>query len=118
MHDGNADVERRLRQLRNALSVWEDEGGTVAGRPGMARSDVPYMIDTELEHLRVRVIALENLVVTLLAATSDRRLEMVREMAVYISPRPGFTRHYLTINAAAQMVHLVGRAGPFRVVQS
>lgn len=61
------------------------------------------------------MIALENLVITLLAEASDRQLDLVREMAVYISPRPGFTQHPLTIHAAAQMIDLVDRASHFRV---
>ena len=65
--------------------------------------------------LQVRVVALENLVIALLAQASDRQLSLAREMATYISPRPGFTRHGLTIHAAAQMVHLVDRSGHFRL---
>ncbi len=68
----------------------------------------------ELAQLRIRVIALENLVISLLAQTSDRQLELARQMATYISPRPGFTHHRPTIHAAAQMVHLVDRADHFR----
>lgn len=68
----------------------------------------------ELVQLRIRVIALENLVITLLADTSDRQRARAREMATYISPRPGFTEHPLTIHAAAQMIHLVERADHFR----
>jgi hypothetical protein len=35
-------------------------------------------------------------------------------MATYISPRPGFTQHPLTIHAAEQMTHSVERAQRFR----
>lgn len=35
-------------------------------------------------------------------------------MAGYISPRPGFTQHPLTIHAATQMADIVGRACHFR----
>ena len=68
----------------------------------------------ELVQLRIRVIALENLVISLLAETSDRQLDLARDMAVYVSPRPGFTPHRSTLHAAAQMVHLVERASHFR----
>lgn len=44
----------------------------------------------------------------------DRQLDLVREMAAYIYPRPGFTPHRLTIRAAAQVIHLVEGAGHFR----
>jgi hypothetical protein len=76
--------------------------------------EVAPMTDAELVQLRVRVIALENLVIALLAQASERHLELGREMAHYICPRPGFTPHPLTIHASAQMVHLVERAGYFR----
>jgi hypothetical protein len=39
---------------------------------------------------------------------------VAREMAAYISPRPGFTQHPLTIHAAAQMNDCVDRAERFR----
>jgi hypothetical protein len=57
---------------------------------------------------------LENLVIALLAEASDRQLHLAREMAAYISPRPGFTPHHLTVDAAAQMISLVERARHFR----
>ncbi|MEP6873300.1 MAG: hypothetical protein ABI887_02965 [Burkholderiales bacterium] len=72
------------------------------------------MTNTELVQLQIRVIALENLVIALLAEGSDRQRALAREMAAYISPRPGFTHHRLTIHAAAEMVSLVNRAGAFR----
>jgi hypothetical protein len=74
------------------------------------------LTNAELVQLRIRVIALENLVIALLAEASDRQLDLVREMAAYISPRPGYTHHPLTIHAAIQMIDLVERAGRFRVV--
>ena len=41
-------------------------------------------------------------------------LLLAREMAVHISPRPGFTRHRLTLHAADEMLSLVDRARRFR----
>ncbi len=104
-----------------ALSQWDSEGG--AGPLGpqnrtlshAAPLDVPQPTPVELMQLRIRVIALENLIIALLAEASDRQLALAREMATYISPRPGFTRHPLTIHAAHQMVNLVERSGQFRV---
>ncbi len=58
---------------------------------------MPPLSNAELVQLQVRVIALENLMITLLADGSDRQLELAREMATYISPRAGFTHHPLTI---------------------
>jgi hypothetical protein len=98
-----------------ALARWETEGGAV---PPVAFSEdetlrVPTLTNAELVQLQVRVIALENLVIALLAESSGAQRELAREMAAYISPRPGFTRHPLTVHAAAQMLHLVQRAGHF-----
>ena len=78
------------------------------------RSDVLQLTNAEVVQLRIRVIALENLVITLLAETSVHQLALAREMAAFISPRPGFTHHRPTVHAAAQMVHLVERADHFR----
>jgi hypothetical protein len=69
------------------------------------------LTNAELAQLRVRVIALENLMTALFAETPDRKLDLARDMAAYISPRAGYTRHPLTIRAAARMIRLVQRAG-------
>ena len=112
-------------QLRfAALSRWDNEGGAsprdIKAIPvvGDARSEVPQLTNTELVQLRIRVIALENILIALLAEATDRDLDLVREMAAYISPRPGFTQHPLTIQAAAQMIQLGERASHFRGVSS
>ena len=109
-------------QLRlGALSRWDNEGGAIPRCMEGAfdeQSEVPPLTNAELVQLRIRVIALENLVISLLSQSSDRQLDLVREMAAYISPRPGFTPHPLTIRAAAEMIHLVERAGPFRDIAS
>lgn len=102
-----------------ALSRWDNEGGAPLGGHqqgltfGAAQSEIPPLGNAELVQLRVRVIALENLVISLLAQSPDHQLDLVREMAAYISPRPGFTPHPLTIRAAAEMIHLVERARHF-----
>jgi len=112
-------------QLRlGALSRWDNEGGAIPRcREGTlifgdAQSEVPPLMNAELVQLRIRVIALENLVISLLSQSSDRQLDLVREMAAYISPRPGFTPHHLTIRAAAEMIHLVERATHFKAIAS
>ena len=69
---------------------------------------------TECAQLRIRVIALENLVIALLAHAPERQLLLAREMAIHISPRPGFTRHRLTLHAADEMLSRVDRARRFR----
>ena len=103
---------------RMALSAWDDEGG--AGPCG-AWADfihdqpvIPELTNTELVQLRIRVIALENLVIVLLANATDRTLAAAAEMAAIVAPRPGATHHPLTIHAATQLTDLVGRAAHFR----
>ncbi len=107
-----------------ALSRWENEGGAMPGghhersQSVGLQSEVFPLTTAELVQLRVRVIALENTVISLLARSSEQQLDHVRELAAYICPRPGFTPHHLTIRAAAEMNHLVERAGHFRDVPS
>lgn len=81
-------------------------------------ADLPDLTNVELVQLRVRVIALENLVISLLAEAPDGQLDRARAMAAYISPRPGHTRHPLTTHAADHMVDLVARAVHFRTPPS
>ncbi|MGZ3267337.1 MAG: hypothetical protein ACXWI5_06380 [Croceibacterium sp.] len=112
-------LEPRLK----ALSTWDNEGGAGPDGPQEAKASVkaspgiPNLTDAELIQLRVRVIALENLLIMVLAEGSERQLELAREMAAYISPRPGFTHHPLTTQAAAHMVDLVDRAIHYRSVE-
>lgn len=103
------------RQRDDALSRWNNEGGAQPkiGAPSLANTELAHL-NTELVHLRVRVIALENLMIALLAEGSDRTPAIVREMATYISPRPGFTQHPLTLHAAAHMIQLVDRTIHFQ----
>ncbi|CAN5400322.1 hypothetical protein BH10PSE19_BH10PSE19_01650 [soil metagenome] len=115
----NSNTSTKKNPLARALSRWENEGGAVSRRPHESPiseevQSAPQLTNAELVQLRIRVIALENLVITLLAGASDRQLDLAHEMAAYISPRPGFTHHPLTVHAAAQMIDLVERAGHFR----
>lgn len=107
------------------MGIFTPENGQLAAAPDLpplpgvstveVPTDIPALTNAELVQLRVRVVALENLVIVLLAEGTRQQLELARDMAAYISPRPGFTDHPLTLHAAAQMVHLVERAGHFRV---
>jgi len=97
-----------------ALSKWEDEGGAVTSVTHDPRVDIPDMTNAEIVHLRVRIIALENLMIAVLAEGSDRQREMACDMADIISPRAGFTRHPLTLKAAHHMTDLVDRAVQFQ----
>jgi hypothetical protein len=119
--DDNADVPRSPEQRLRALSRWDNEGGAGPDGPPVHSLDVdlskvPPLSNAELVQLQVRVIALENLMIMLLAEGSDRHLKLAREMAAYISPRPGFTHHPLTTQAAAHMIDLVDRAIHYRSV--
>jgi len=121
MKAGKPEISVTAQQRQRAPSSQEIEGGAGSSRPQRSppsserEAAVPRLANAELVQLRIRVIALENLVIALLAESPDRRLDIAREMASYISPRPGFTPHRLTTRAAAQMIHLVERAGFFRV---
>ena len=96
-------------QREESMSRWDSGNGN-------DEDAVPKLTDAELVQLRIRVIALENLVIALLAELSDGQLVRACDMASYISPRPGFTPHPLTIHAARQMVHLIERSGHFRPI--
>ncbi len=109
-----------LSPRERALSRWENEGGAIPDgavnlqERGRGEGAVPQLTNAELVALRVRLIALENLVIALLATASDHQLQLAREMAGYISPRPGFSSHPLTIQAATHMTDLVQRSTRFR----
>ena len=110
-----SDAQRRL----SALSRWDNEGGAGPDAPqehslDVDQSAIPPLTNAEMVQLRVRVIALENLMIMMLAKGDDQQLEFAREMAAYISPRPGFTHHPLTTQAGMFMVELVDRAIHYR----
>lgn len=109
-----------LQQRKRALSRWDNEGGAepcgpqTASPSGEDKARMPENGPAEVGALHVRVIALENLLISLLATASDRQLELAREMVSYIAPRPGFTHHALTTKAEAHMRDLLERAVRFR----
>ncbi len=111
-HPSSQDPEA-VRRLKLALLRWENEGGSQSNEaPGHPFSDgesVPELTNAELVQLQIRMIALEHLVVALLADATDKQLERVREIEMLISPRPG-VEHRLTAHATAQMAHLARRA--------
>jgi hypothetical protein len=90
---------------------FDSEGNAAsASRHGGQAPDGTALTNAELVQLRIRVIALENLVIALLAEAPGRQLTLARGMATYISPRAGFTRHPITLRAADAMRSLVDRA--------
>lgn len=101
------------------LSRWDDEGGATPCGPQENLAavcdewDIQALLKAELIQLRIRVIALENIVMSLLSAASDKQLELVAEMAEFLKPRPDVRQHSLTIHAAPQMTQLVERSRHF-----
>ncbi len=77
--------------------------------------NIPPLQNAELVQMQIRVIALENLLIALLADASERQLALAHDMAAHITPRPGASHHRLTVNAAAEIASLLKRAEAFRV---
>ncbi len=113
-----APEDEKIEMRRRALSRWDDEGGAVVAPSATSEAPIPDLTNTELVQLRIRVIALENLVIGLLAEGTDRQLAVERKMASYITPQEGHTNHPLTTKAADHMVDLVNRAIHFRTLLS
>ena len=107
------DSSAATRRQQLALLRWENEGGSQSDHaprhPVNIFPSVPALSNAELVQLQIRVIALENLVVALLADASHEQLEKARAIGSSISPRPG-VEHRLTAHAATQMAHLARRA--------
>lgn len=118
MADRESDFSERARLLERALSRWDNEGGAGAGGrehpASTGAADAPPLSNAELVQLQIRVIALENLITVLLTDSSERQLDLIREMAAYISPRSGYTPHRLTVRAAARMISLAEAADHLR----
>lgn len=105
-------TEAEIRQ--RALSRWDNEGGAVAQSAPEVAAASRELTNTELVHLRIRVIALENLMIAVLAEGSEQQRQMARDMAALVTPRPGNTQHPLTVHAAYHITDLVARADRFR----
>ena len=117
MPDQTSKYSNEVHQRQQALSRWDNEGGASLSdtfKTDDKQSSAPEMSNVELVALRVRLIALEKLLISLLATASDQQLDLAREMADYISPRPGFTDHPLTVHAATHMIDLIERSSRFR----
>jgi hypothetical protein len=89
---------------------WDDGDHNDMADRSQGNELTPELTNAELVQLRLRVIALENMLVALLSDVSEGQLAKVRAMAGHITPRPGQTPHPLTTGAAAQMLSLLHRA--------
>lgn len=98
-----------------ALPRWDNEGGALAQSAPDVVAAGRDLTNTELVHLRIRVIALENLMIAVLAEGSEHQRLMARDMAALITPRPGYTQHPLTVHAADHINDLVARADRYRM---
>ena len=107
-------------QRQQALSRWDSDGGREPfdspSEPSnhAATANADDLTNAELVNMRIRIIALENLLIAFLVKASGSQVELAVEMAGYISPREGFTLHPLTVKAATHMRDLVDRASSFR----
>lgn len=105
----------RAKTHDRAVRRWENEGGTLENGHQQLENTVTGQTGTvEEAHLRVRLIALENVVVALLAGAPECQSDLVREMAAYISPRKGSTPHRMTTEAAHHMLALAERATHYK----
>ena len=85
----------RALQRRKALSRWENEGGAVCqprtSTSEEALSNPAEPSGAELTQLRARVVALENLVIALLAHSPAEELDDVRAMAACLAEKGAST---------------------------
>lgn len=119
MSNQHPDVVYGALSQQEALSRRCGDGRAAPGdespEPGAPaqRAASPVLGEPELQALHVRVIALESLVIALLAEASEQGRGSARAMASTLVPKPGFVRHALTIRAAARMTDLIDRAVRF-----
>ena len=112
MTSDNRSDPGRAKTFKRAVLRLENEGGNTGDQnPDTLRATIVGKVgDAEAVNIRVRLIALENIVVALLASGTRDSPELVRDMAQYISPRSDATPHRLTTEAARNMLAIVKRA--------
>jgi hypothetical protein len=118
MIDAPMETADAARLGLKALARWDNEGG--AGPDGPQKQELSGDItgatpDRSFEHLHARVIALENLVIALLAQGSDAQFDLARDMAFHIAPRPESSHHQLTTRAARKMLALIERSAHLKI---
>jgi hypothetical protein len=114
MADDRQNTEQAAQRV-GILSKWDDEDGAQAP-PALRPETIPELTNTELVQLRIRVIALENLMISMLSRASDEQLEAATELASCIRPRSASTPHPLTISAADHMNNILHRARHLRTM--
>lgn len=102
----------------DALSPWDRDACALSATAEGRIEAWPILTNDDLVLLRVRVIALENILIAVLAEGSERQRQTARDMSDALSTQPGSARHPLTIRAAHHMVGLVHRAAHARDVTS
>ena len=101
-------------ERQSPLSQWDNEGGALGLSARTLPKGLPTLTESELVHLRVRVIALENLMIAVLSQSTAWQLDMADAMAAHIAPRADAKPHPLTEQATHHMNELVRRAFRFR----
>jgi hypothetical protein len=107
-----------VSQLVRALSRWDNEGGAGDDGPQVdtAISRPAPPLEREVVALRIRVIALENLAIALLAAGSDGQQQVAQRMVGQLAP-DGAAQQQITTHAAAHMCDLIEHASSIRAEQ-
>ncbi len=123
MTDKFSETTYSSPQRQTALARWDNEGGAgpdgphQQGEAGGACWDKTTPTDVELAHLRIRVMALENLIVTLLANAADGQRDRARDMAINIDQSAASTRYPPTTTVATGMFDLIEQAEHLRAAQ-
>jgi hypothetical protein len=98
------------------LARWDNEGGALSHpvpvKPPLVNV-AHHLSDHELVCLHSRVIALENIVVAMLAGGSADQRAVVHDMALFVHPPLDAVQDRLTMHAADLMDHLADRATRF-----
>jgi hypothetical protein len=105
-------ASERALQRRRALSRWENEGGAICtpqATPADQGAEAGTLSTAELSRLRARVVALENVVIALLARAQVDQHDLVREMAGYLSAA-GQPAEADDGRTAAEMLSLLDRS--------
>lgn len=112
------DDSAHTASKRLAIARWETDGG--AGHGGSQRDTVlseevpiPDLTNAELVQMRIRIIALENIVIALLSSATLAQRQAASDIMGLIVPQSGAHPHPLTLHAATQMERLLGRAEHF-----